>query len=134
MLPNQYAVSVLSRMIRLPPFIFSPIDGNSFIKIFSELTSKESIMQVVNKNVYIIPLEDSRLQIVIVPLSAASGLESQGLCDKVRTVMKDIDPAQIKKLKSLTIPSFKIELKNQAIAGDLAGIKIGEDEMFAGGN
>lgn len=120
-------------MIRLPPFIYTPIDGCSYVKIFSELASKESIMQVTNKNLFIIPLDDARLQIVIVPLKSVANKEETGLCDKVRTVMKDIDPLQIKKLRSLTVPSFKIELKNQKIAGELGGLKLGDDEVIAGG-
>ena len=56
-----YLCSVMSRMIRLPPFIFAPKDGVSCLKIMSELTSKESIMQVTDKNLFIIPTEDARM-------------------------------------------------------------------------
>jgi hypothetical protein len=48
-------------------------------------------MQVLNKNIYIIPLEDARMQIIVIPESATALLQNMSLCEKVRTLMKDID-------------------------------------------
>lgn len=49
------------------------------------------------------------------------------LCEKVRTLMKDIDETKIKKLASLTVPSFKIGLKNQSFRSEVTSLKISKD-------
>lgn len=112
-------------MMRLPPFVFNPQNGYSSIKVFSNLASKESIMEVKDKNVFIIPLEDARMQIIIIPLSALPSHDlSTSLCDKVRGMMKDIDETQIKKLKTLTIPSFKIGFENKPVDQNITSTNI----------
>lgn len=91
---------------------------------------------VTNKDVYVVPLEDARIQIIVIPERAYKELHSMTLSDKVRTLMKDINPEQIKKLQSLTIPSFKLSIENQPVSSDLTSLKIQEDDglKISGGN
>jgi len=82
-------------------------------------------MQVKDKNIFIIPLEDARMQIIIVPLSSISHMDSKlRHTEKVKALMKDIDASQIKKLESLTLPSFKIEMHEQDLGEEVKSIII----------
>jgi hypothetical protein len=68
---NQYLCSVLSSVTRIPPFTFVKKDGYSFLNIKSDANSEvDQIMHLKDRNIWIIPLEDKRIQIIIVPLSS----------------------------------------------------------------
>ena len=90
MMPGGYVCSVLSRIVRIPPFVYCARDNFSFVKIMSDVASDSGIMQIKGKKVFIVPLEDSRMQIVVVPLSEVAQVTGS-LCDKVRSVMKDLE-------------------------------------------
>lgn len=105
--------SVFSRAVRIPPFVQVKNNNFSYLKMFSELSTHDSIMKLGDKNLFVVPLEDSRIQIIIIPQSSLPAtLNSLSLDLQVKSLMKDINEDQIVKVKSLSIPSFNIDVVN----------------------
>lgn len=83
-------------------------------------------MHLTDKNVWIVPTEDARVQLIIVPLEKNTEDQKSSLSDQVKALMKDIDESKIVKKQSLCLPSFKIE-KQQVSLGDQK-FKLSEEE------
>jgi len=99
--------------MRLPPFSFYPSNGHSFLHIKTDITSTEAIMHLTDKNIWIVPLEGGRIQIILVPItSVAANLKNSSMCEQVKSLMKDIDESKIKKHSELFVPSFKVGLES----------------------
>jgi len=58
---DEYLCSVLSSVIRLPPFSFVPQQGYSYLELRSDKKNEDSIMHLSDKNIWIVPLEDKRI-------------------------------------------------------------------------
>ena len=66
-------------------------------------------MHLTDKNIWIVPLLDKRVQIILIPHSSVKDeLKTQSMCEQVKGMMKDIDESKINKLEKLHIPSFKV--------------------------
>lgn len=57
----EYVCSVMSSVLRLPPFSFIPCNNYSYLHIKSEIESHDAIMHLTDRNVWIVPLEDKRI-------------------------------------------------------------------------
>ena len=113
----EYVCSVLSSVLRLPPFSFIPCNNISYLHIKSEVESDDAIMHLTDRNVWIIPLEDKRIQIIIVPQSSLRGQQGKSKSEQIKAIMTDIDEDKIKKHASLYLPSFKLNMESTEVAG-----------------
>jgi len=88
------------------------------------VSSDDAIMHLTDKNIWIVPLEDKRIQAIIVPLSAVgSNLKNLSMCEQVKALTKEIDESKIKKHAELLIPSFKLKMDSREIATNLMKVQ-----------
>ena len=80
-------------------------------------------MHISDKNIWIAPLLDPRVQLIVIPNSSVpADLQRKSLSEQVKTLMMDIDESKIIKHNHLVIPSFKIEVKNEELNTNMTSI------------
>ena len=93
---DEYACSIMSSVIRIPSFEFQKIDGFSYLQINTLGAEEDKILHLADKNIWIIPLEDKRIQIMLVPASSVQDSSKRySLCEQVKLLMKSIDETKI---------------------------------------
>ena len=91
-------------------------------------------MQITDRNIFVVPLEDSTIQVVVVPQSSIrSDLQSLSLSDQVKRLLTDIKDDSIKKIRSLSLPSFRVETKGDKI-NELTNLNLGTEQHVADAN
>jgi len=91
-------------------------------------------MHVTDKNIWIVPLEDKRIQAIIVPFSSvAANLKNLSICDQVKAITKDIDETKIKKHAELLVPSFKVAMESREVDTTRSNIKVSNELSIKGG-
>ena len=66
---DEYLTSVLSTSYRLPPYDFCNINGYSFLRIRPLISQDQTVMHQASTGMTIIPLMDTSIQMIIIPLS-----------------------------------------------------------------
>jgi len=87
---NETLCSVLSSVLRLPPFDLTTHNGYNYLRI----RTKNDITYIKDKNIAIIPLNDERIQMVLVPQSNVTDIQNS-LSENVCSLLKDLDESQI---------------------------------------
>ena len=83
-------------------------------------------MYLSDRNVWIVPMEDARIQLIITLQDSIKTGES--MCDGIMRLMSDIDESKLQQLPNLCIPSFSLEVRNETVgvpATTFDDIKVG---------
>jgi hypothetical protein len=110
---SQYLSSVLSLVARWPAFDFALVNGFYYLRIKSKsILRVRHINQVsrkqVGSDIAIIPTDDERLKIVIIPSDVLSkDLDKEGVAAEVQRVLKNCEVSE-QKVTEVWLPSFKV--------------------------
>lgn len=89
---SEYVCSVLSTVLRLHPFDFLPsVNNYEYLRLKVDMNEPQNIMFFRDKNITIIPLIDTRRQLIVIPMSQIKSepkLSKLSLCQQVRSLMK----------------------------------------------
>ena len=107
---NQTLCSVLSSVQRLPPFDFTTHNGYNYLRI----RTNNDISYIKDKNISIIPLNDQRIQMILVPQSNVTDIQNS-LSENVCSLLKDLDEKQIEKYSTILMPAFSVGLKSEEL-------------------